>query len=249
MRCGTILNPETFCQPFTQMVGFETVWETFAMADRSCKFICVMLALLLPVLSGCMPPTPETALDWGVTDALSSVGGHGRIIPSKARTYVYRGDNTNGADVTPTQRPVSPQDTPYVHTEPTVLRSMRFEWPVSGRIISRFGSDESGARNDGINIAAKFGEPIHAAASGSVLYVGSELASYGNLILIKHTDGYVTAYAHAERILVDLGDPITKGQVIGYAGKTGDVTSPQLHFEIRHDAKPVDPRPLLVASH
>ena len=126
---------------------------------------------------------------------------------------------------------------------------MRFEWPVSGRIISRFGSDESGARNDGINIAAKFGEPIHAAASGSVLYVGSELASYGNLILIKHTDGYVTAYAHAERILVDLGDPITKGQVIGYAGKTGDVTSPQLHFEIRHDAKPVDPRPLLVASH
>ena len=128
------------------------------------------------------------------------------------------------------------------------MRPGDFGWPVSGPIISNFGSDESGGRNDGINIATSLGEPIHAAASGSVIYSGNEVVSYGNLVLIKHTDGYVTAYAHAERILVNRGDTVTKGQVIGYAGKTGDVTSPQLHFEIRHDARPVDPRSLLVAS-
>ncbi|HVP83501.1 MAG TPA: M23 family metallopeptidase [Rhizomicrobium sp.] len=124
----------------------------------------------------------------------------------------------------------------------------RFAWPVSGRVISPFGASTTGERNDGINIAADRGTPIHAAADGVVTYSGNELKGYGNLVLIKHTDGYVTAYAHAERTLVSRGDKVSRGQVIAYTGETGDVTEPQLHFEIRHDTKPVDPRPLMMAS-
>ncbi len=124
----------------------------------------------------------------------------------------------------------------------------RFAWPVSGHVISPFGQSPTGERNDGINIAADLGTPIHAAASGIVTYAGNELKGYGNLVLIKHDDGYVTAYAHAERLSVNRGDHVSKGQIIAYTGETGDVTEPQVHFEIRHDTKPVDPRPLLMAS-
>lgn len=126
--------------------------------------------------------------------------------------------------------------------------SIAFEWPVEGRIISPFGASASGQRNDGINIAAQLGEPIHAAASGIVTYAGDELKGYGNLVLIRHDDGYVTAYAHAESISVARGERVAKGQVIGYAGDTGDVKTPQVHFEIRKGIEPVDPKPLLTAS-
>jgi murein DD-endopeptidase MepM/ murein hydrolase activator NlpD len=142
----------------------------------------------------------------------------------------------------------SPNDSDVSAWQDNSRDSARFGWPVSGRIISSFGPSSSGERNDGINIAAQLGTPIHAAASGVVTYSGNELKGYGNLVLIKHDDGYVTAYAHAERTLVNRGDRVTKGQVIAYTGETGDVTEPQLHFEIRHDTKPVDPRPLLMAS-
>jgi murein DD-endopeptidase MepM/ murein hydrolase activator NlpD len=125
---------------------------------------------------------------------------------------------------------------------------LHFIWPVVGRVISPFGATPSGGRNDGINIAAHRGEPIRAAAGGTVIYAGDELKNYGNLVLIRHHDGYVTAYAHAERIAVDRGAAVKKGEVIGYAGATGDVTRPQVHFEIRHGVHPVDPKPLLVAS-
>ena len=126
--------------------------------------------------------------------------------------------------------------------------STGFRWPMEGRIIAAFGKADDGQRNDGINIAANLGEPIHAAAGGTVTYAGNELKDYGNLVLIKHDNGYVTAYAHAESITVSRGDRVKRGQVIGYAGKTGDVSTPQLHFEIRQGVKPVDPRPLLLAS-
>jgi murein DD-endopeptidase MepM/ murein hydrolase activator NlpD len=133
-------------------------------------------------------------------------------------------------------------------SEPVAKAPGEFEWPVEGKVIARFGKDEGGARNDGINIAADLGTPIHAAAAGTVTYAGNELKSYGNLVLIKHENGYVTAYAHAERIAVSRGDHVDRGDVIGYAGATGDVSSPQLHFEIRQGVKPIDPKPLLVAS-
>jgi murein DD-endopeptidase MepM/ murein hydrolase activator NlpD len=123
----------------------------------------------------------------------------------------------------------------------------RFSWPVSGEVISSFGTLGRGERNDGINIAAPAGTPIRAAAGGKVTYTGNELKGYGNLVLIQHDDGYVTAYAHAQSISVNRGDRVAKGQVIGFAGATGDVDRPQLHFEIRKGVQPINPR-LLLAS-
>jgi murein DD-endopeptidase MepM/ murein hydrolase activator NlpD len=125
--------------------------------------------------------------------------------------------------------------------------SLDFVWPIRGRVISSFGPASDGERNDGINIAAMLGAPIHAAASGTVTYAGDELKGYGNLILIAHADGYITAYAHAQSITVSRGDHVEKGEIIGTAGETGGVDRPQLHFEIRDGTRPLNPVRLLAA--
>ncbi|MGF1463875.1 MAG: peptidoglycan DD-metalloendopeptidase family protein [Maricaulaceae bacterium] len=116
-----------------------------------------------------------------------------------------------------------------------------FQWPVRGEILSGFGPKEGGRRNDGLNIAANEGAPVRAAADGSVVYVGSELAGYGELVLVKHADDWVTAYAHNRRVLVARGDRVQAGQPIAEAGSTGSVDRPQLHFETRKGVRPVDP--------
>jgi murein DD-endopeptidase MepM/ murein hydrolase activator NlpD len=116
-----------------------------------------------------------------------------------------------------------------------------FRWPVKGRIITAFGPRPNGVPNDGINLAVPEGTPVKAADDGVVAYAGNELKGYGNLILIRHANGFVSAYANASELLVKRGDTIKRGQVIAHAGQTGNVTSPQLHFEIRKGSTPVDP--------
>ena len=116
-----------------------------------------------------------------------------------------------------------------------------FRWPVHGRVIAAFGSKPNGVQNDGINLAVPEGTPIKAAEDGVVAYAGNELKGYGNLVLIRHANGFVSAYANAKELLVKRGDSIKRGQVIANAGQTGNVTSPQLHFEIRKGSTPVDP--------
>ena len=128
---------------------------------------------------------------------------------------------------------------------PSSVGDRKFRWPVNGRIIGRFGKQANGKNNDGINIAVPVGTDIHAAEAGVVAYAGNELKGYGNLILVRHDNGYVTAYAHSSRMLVRRGDAVSRGQVIAKAGKTGSVSRPQLHFELRDGAKPVDPMPYL----
>jgi murein DD-endopeptidase MepM/ murein hydrolase activator NlpD len=131
---------------------------------------------------------------------------------------------------------------------PADTETDKFIWPVRGPIIEGFGGSRHGERNDGINIATQEGAPIRAAAAGTVTYTGNELKGYGNLVLIRHDDGYVTAYAHAGSIRVTRGDMVEKGQVIGTTGATGDVDQPQLHFEIRRGTQAVDPQRYLVAD-
>jgi murein DD-endopeptidase MepM/ murein hydrolase activator NlpD len=116
-----------------------------------------------------------------------------------------------------------------------------FRWPARGRVISGSGAMANGQQNDGINLALPEGTPVHAAEDGVVAYAGSELKGYGNLVLVRHSNGFVTAYAHASEILVKRGDQVRRGQVIAKSGQTGNVTSPQLHFEIRKGSAPVDP--------
>jgi murein DD-endopeptidase MepM/ murein hydrolase activator NlpD len=132
--------------------------------------------------------------------------------------------------------------------KPDAKINATFVWPLKGPVIAEFGPAAAGARNNGINIRAKRGEPVHAAAEGTVSYVGDELKGYGNLILIRHENGFVTAYAHSESVTVERGQHVAKGQVIAYAGATGDVTEPQLHFELRLGTKAINPQPYLVAS-
>ena len=108
-----------------------------------------------------------------------------------------------------------------------------FRWPVQGRIISEFGTKPDGGHNDGINVAVPAGTSVKAAENGVVAYAGDELKGYGNLVLVRHSNNWVSAYAHNEEILVKRGDQVRRGQVIAKAGRTGQVNQPQLHFELR----------------
>ncbi len=116
-----------------------------------------------------------------------------------------------------------------------------FRWPVRGKVVTSYGAKTNGKSNDGINLAVPEGTPVKAAEDGVVAYSGNELKGYGNLVLVRHSNGYVTAYAHASELLVKRGDPIKRGQVIAKSGQSGEVASPQLHFEIRKGSSPVDP--------
>jgi murein DD-endopeptidase MepM/ murein hydrolase activator NlpD len=117
----------------------------------------------------------------------------------------------------------------------------RFAWPVRGQVVSAFGSKGGGLVNDGMNIAAPRGTPVRAAADGTVIYAGNEVRGFGNLVLIRHEGGWVTAYGHADRVLVRQGQAVRTGEEIARVGSSGAVTTPQLHFQVRRDGKPVDP--------
>jgi murein DD-endopeptidase MepM/ murein hydrolase activator NlpD len=120
-----------------------------------------------------------------------------------------------------------------------------FLWPVRGPVLENYGAGPDGTHNDGINIAAARGAPVQAADVGIVAYAGNELRGYGNLILVKHSNGWISAYAHCDLILVKTGQKVSRGQVIARVGATGNVSQPQLHFELRRGKKPVDPREYL----
>ncbi|MHB1207861.1 MAG: peptidoglycan DD-metalloendopeptidase family protein, partial [Rhodospirillaceae bacterium] len=132
-------------------------------------------------------------------------------------------------------------------TEPSTSGA-RFTWPINGQILARFGAAGKGLHNDGINIAAPAGTQVRAAGPGVVAYAGNELKGFGNLLLIKHADGWTTAYAHNEKLLVAKGDTVVQGQVIASVGRTGNVDRPQLHFEVRKGTQAMDPLSYLVKT-
>ena len=134
----------------------------------------------------------------------------------------------------------TPAETPVKAAEATGALPT-FRWPVRGKVITSYGAKTNGKSNDGINLAVPEGTPVKAAEDGVVAYSGNELKGYGNLVLVRHSNGYVTAYAHASELLVKRGDTIKRGQIIAKSGQSGEVGSPQLHFEIRKGSSPVDP--------
>ncbi len=133
-------------------------------------------------------------------------------------------------------RPVKISSTPPVRT------SSKFLQPVDGKVISGYGPKKDGLHNDGINIAASKGAPVKAAENGVVVYVGNELKGSGNLILVRHADRYMSAYAHLDQLLVQRGQTVQRGQSIGTVGSTGSVSAPQLHFELRRGTQAIDPQ-------
>ena len=124
---------------------------------------------------------------------------------------------------------------PDVVAEPGI----RLSWPAKGKVSAEFNET-----NKGIDIAGKVGEPVLAASEGKVVYAGNSLRGYGNLVIIKHDNTYLTAYAHNSKLIVKEGDAVRKGQKIAEMGDT-DATSPKLHFELRVNGKPVNPTPYL----
>ncbi len=144
--------------------------------------------------------------------------------------------------VTPTADPTAETaEVPPPQVPETTSALPTFRWPARGRVILGFGPKTNGGQNDGINVSVPEGTPIRAAEDGVVAYAGNELKGYGNLVLIRHANGFVTAYAHASELSVKKGETIKRGQIIGKSGATGNVTAPQLHFEVRKGATPVDP--------
>jgi murein DD-endopeptidase MepM/ murein hydrolase activator NlpD len=124
-------------------------------------------------------------------------------------------------------------------------KSNQFSWPVKGKIISKFGPKSGGLYNDGINIKAAQGAPVKAAEDGVVAYVGSELRGYGNLVIIKHSKGWISAYAHLSKANVKRGDKVKQNSTIGLVGSSGNVKTAQLYFGLRKGRKAVNPQKYL----
>ena len=134
----------------------------------------------------------------------------------------------------------------YVKKKPPILKKnfnkkSMFIWPVKGELISEYGKSNDGFFNDGININSKLNQEVSASNEGVIIYSGNEIPGYGNLILIKHSQNWITAYAHLGKVSVEKGEKVKKGQIIGLVGKTGNVRKPQLHFEIRKGKEAVNP--------
>lgn len=158
--------------------------------------------------------------------------------PSHILGAVKAGTTTTPPSAAPTTPAQVIANTP---STPTTGEKGKFVWPVHGRVIQGYGKKADGSFNDGINIAANQGSPIVAAGDGEVVYSGSDLQGYGNMVIIRHANNTMTAYAHAERILVDKGEQVKQGTTIATVGKSGGVSEPQLHFGVRVNKEPVDP--------
>lgn len=146
-----------------------------------------------------------------------------------------------GAPEQPAARPMPAPSQDATAPAPKTAALSKFRWPARGKIITAFGAPAAGGPNDGINISVPRGTDIHAAEGGVVTYAGDGVQGYGSLVLIRHPEGWITAYAHNDALMVKTGDSVRRGQIIAKAGNSGSVSQPQLHFQIRQGPTPVDP--------
>ncbi len=179
-----------------------------------------------------------------------------RPLEDRARAFTIDIDTliTGAEPAAVKPRPTSPTTpaptiapTPKIAPTPTIAfaDAPAFRWPVDGRIVSAFGPKPAGRFNDGVNLKTTAGAPVRAAADGTVAYAGDAITGFGNLVLIRHPGGWVTAYGHNESLLVERGKIVRAGDIIARAGQTGAVAEPQLHFEIRRGRAAIDPVKLL----
>lgn len=178
----------------------------------------------------------------------ASGGGGGTVLASTGATA--SGSVSSEPLDRPASAPPATSGAPAASPEPVPLpaeivvtppSAAGFSWPAQGNIVSGFGPKPGNLHNDGINIALPRGAPVLAVRDGTVAYVGNELKGYGNLVLIRHDSGWVSAYAHNDALLVTRGQAVRRGDVVAQSGATGNVASPQLHFELRRQGEAVDP--------
>lgn len=199
-----------------------------------------------PAARGMLPPSPAPegpASRAVVAEALAPPGPPPPAAASGLAAALPTPPPAAEAPPTPARAAAEPERPAQreASSPPRRMPPGRFAWPVRGRVVSGFGSKGGGLVNDGMNIAAAEGTPVRAGADGTVIYAGNGVRGFGNLVLIRHQGGWVTAYAHNQHILVRQGQAVTTGEEIARVGSTGAVASPQLHFQVRRDGKPVDP--------
>ena len=187
------------------------------------------------------PAPPRQAIAAGSPAVASTAPGAAPAAPA-----VLAARNADAALPLPGEAPAAVP--PGAAAPSDASASGRFPWPVSGKILAGYGAATDGARNEGINIAAPRGTAVRAIDGGTVAYVGNEVKGYGNLVLVKHANGWISAYAHLGDVTVKEGDRVSPGQLIARVGDTGGVAEPQLHFELRRGKKPVDPREFLAPA-
>lgn len=191
-----------------------------------------------PVAAGTPAPPPSDFV----------INGSGDTLKGGAKTH--EAATTDQGSITQAEAApvITPVSTVAVSKNSAPMKSAvasEFIWPTRGPIISGFGPKGGGKSNDGINIGAPAGTPIHAAADGMVVYAGNQLQGYGNMAVISHDGGKSTVYAHASALNVKKGDLVHQGQTIGFVGQTGGVSEPQLHFAMRTGSEPVNPLSVL----
>jgi murein DD-endopeptidase MepM/ murein hydrolase activator NlpD len=187
------------------------------------------------------PPSAQpTAAVASGTQIAAAVPTPRVIPPSTGVAATAKPAVATGAQIPATQASLGP-NAGTDQIDPPSANGTTFRWPVRGKITEGFGASAGGQRNDGINLSVPEGTAVKAAEAGTVIYSGNELQGYGNLVLIRHADGWVTAYAHNKDLLVKRGDTVARGQTIAHAGMTGSVSAPQVHFELRKGSTPVNP--------
>ena len=212
-------------------------------ATTSSTSVAALLPPALPPVNPTAPP-PATSEASGTTPAMAPIGpvpATTTSIPAATTAAPSTGAANGGSSANPAPTASNSSETSTVLAQPVGRGSGKFLWPVNGKIVSPFGAKDGGLHNDGINIAVPLGTPVRAADNGVVVYAGNELRGFGNLLLIRHADGWVSAYAHCDALLVKRGEQVKRGQVVGRVGQSGNVTAPQLHFELRKGAEAVDP--------
>lgn len=232
-------------------------FQTLARTNGKSPPYTIYLGERLRVPGSYATPTQTAQASAGPTSPLviaspNAIGGSRP--PSKAPTTTMSRlpPAADSAPPPPQERPAPPVEPETRHAAfqpqatlpppaPPPLAGKGFIWPVKGEVVVDFGPMAKGQHNDGVNITAPRGTPVRAAENGVVAYVGNELKGFGNLLLIKHADGWMTAYAHNEQLMVKKGESVRRGQQIATVGSSGNVTVPQIHFEIRKGTEAVNP--------
>lgn len=206
---------------------------------------------------------PSTAgRSGGALVIASPNSGRGNAEPSTASTRVNAAIPASAGTIAAAEEsassssPPSPPEArhpafeprPTLPPAPPPMAGKGFVWPVKGEVVAEYGPLAKGQHNDGINIAAARGTPVRAAENGVVAYVGNELKGFGNLLLLKHADGWVSAYAHNDQLMVRKGEAVKRGQQIATVGASGGIDNPQLHFELRRGTEAVNPLDYLGGS-